>query len=327
MEILHIWDQCGFAKNITRLNLGSSIELSRVGRLPEYGYASQAISAFHSPVSSAYMEYLKWEVKRNIKRNVVFETHTPFFFELFPELAHRTIFHAHGSEIRRTDSSGLTIGQVNKTTKFGLQNSPLTFYSTPDLEPIIKEFTSNYQWVPHYAIPKISGQKIDDRIDLFFASSWDTWKGANQVLGLIELIHGKRSGLNSYGIHLGELAQSALELGVTLLPTMSRKNFNRKLESSKVIIGQGFGSIGASELESILIGKQFFSFRPDNYWMKAYAFDDSDFMPELDLLERLSRLLDGDIESNGAYVTKVLRTHSKENIVAILRKAYSRLSD
>lgn len=325
MEILHIWDQCGFAKNITRVNLDLSIQSSRVCRLPEYGYASRAISRFYSPVSGAYMEYLKWEVKRNVKRNVVFETHTPFFFELFPELAHRTIFHAHGTEIRRTDSNGLTIGQVNETTKFGLQNSPLTLYSTPDLEPIIKEFTSDYQWVPHYATTKISAQRIDARIDLFFASSWDTWKGANQVLALIEQIQMKRRGLNSYGIHLGELAPSALELGVTLLPTMSRKNFNRKIESAKVIIGQGFGFIGASELESILIGKQFFSFRPDDYWMKAYTFDDSDFMPELDSLERMSRLLDGNLESKSGYVTKVLRTHSKENIVAILRKAYSRL--
>ena len=59
---MHIWDQCGFAKNINRLNLGPNIQLSRLGRLPEYGYASRTLSALRSPVTGAYMEYLKFEV-------------------------------------------------------------------------------------------------------------------------------------------------------------------------------------------------------------------------------------------------------------------------
>jgi hypothetical protein len=325
MEIMHIWDQCGFAKNISRIDLGSNIQLSRLGRLPEYGYASRAISAFHSPLTATYMEYLKFEVKRNKKRNVIFETHTPFFFEIFPEIVHRTIFHAHGSEIRRTDSNGSTIAQINETTKFGLENSPLTFYSTPDLQLPISEFSSNYKWVPHFVAPQLSRPADNAHIDLFFASSWDTWKGANQVLELLKRIRQSRGGLKVQGIRLGELAPAALELGVQLLPTMTRKNFNRKLASAKVIVGQGFGIIGASELEAIWIGNRFFPFRPDDSLMQAYGFEDSDFIPDLDLQERLSRLLDGDTKLNSAYVTKVLRAHSSENIGAILSESYSKL--
>jgi hypothetical protein len=106
---------------------------------------------------------------------------------------------------------------------------------------------------------------------------------------------------------------------------MTRKNFNRKLASAKVIVGQGFGLIGASELEAIWIGNRFFPFRPDDSFMQAYGFEDSDFMPDLEMQERLSRLLDEDTKSNSTYVTKVLRAHSSENIGAILSESYSKL--
>jgi hypothetical protein len=325
MEIMHIWDQCGFAKNISRLNLGPSIRLSRLVRLPEYGVASRAVSAVRLPLSGAYMEYLKYEVKRNIKRNVIFETHTPFFFELFPEMVHRTIFHAHGSEIRITDSNGSTISQIDETTRFGLENSPLTLFSTPDLESPISEFSSSYKWVPHFAISRISKPVENSQIDLFFASSWNTWKGANQVLELLKQIQQRRRDLRAQGVLLGELAPDAAELGVELLPTMSRKSFNRKLAGAKVVIGQGFGIIGASELEAILMGVQFFPFKPDASWMQAYGFEDSDFMPNLELQERLGRQLDGNSKSESSYATKVLQTHSSQNIVAILNESYASL--
>ena len=323
MEIMHIWDQCGFAKNIARLDLGPKIQLSRVGRLPEYGYASRAVSTLRLPLTGAFMEYLKWEVKRNIKRNVIFETHTPFFFELFPELASRTIFHAHGSEIRRTDSTGLNIDQVNLTTKFGLENALRVFFSTPDLQPIIDKYSSNSLWVPHFASPRIPVNELASSVDIFFASSWDTWKGARLVLKLIGEIRETTDGLSIAGINLGELAPLASSYGVELLPTMDRVTFNRKLGEAKVVIGQGFGMIGASDLEAILVGNQFFSFKPDSSWFNAYGFEDSDFMPQLDLVDRLSGLVNGSIQSRGTYMAKIKRTHSAENISSILQKAYS----
>ena len=90
--------------------------------------------------------------------------------------------------------------------------------------------------MPHFATLKNLRLTYTAQIDLFFASSWDIWKGAKQVLELLRQIRHGISGSKFQGILLGGLAQSALELGVIFVPTTTRRNFNRKLTSAKVII-------------------------------------------------------------------------------------------
>jgi hypothetical protein len=243
---------------------------------------------------------------------------------LFPELANRTIFHAHGSEIRETVIGGKHIETVNELTRFALSESLATFYSTPELGPIVGKYAKSNFWTPH-VVSLVSDENTVSlkENDLFIPSSWDTWKGSQEVLAVIRKLLSLNPKLRIIGMDFGGQKELAARLGVELLGTRSRAKFHDLIRSSNVVVGHGYGVLGATDLEAIYLGSAYFPFSPSIEWFEAYDFQPTDF-PDINvLLEELQIMRHYLNSSLAGFRDKVKAVHNHSAIESRLKNAYS----
>jgi hypothetical protein len=88
------------------------------------------------------------------------------------------------------------------------------------------------------------------------------------------------------------------------------------------VIGQGYGMLGATDLESIYLGSLYFPFLPSNEWMEAYNFETSDFPKAQTLVDHLqfeAHYLN-DLLAN--FRIKVKGVHDHSSIESRLKSAY-----
>lgn len=323
MRIVHVWDQCNYAFNVTtKLKVGG-VQFSQLRRLPEFGIASRYFGNSSRVASYAYHKWLVASVTKLRRSNCIFEVHTPYFYSIFPELAHRTIFHAHGSEIRETVAGGEHIETVDELTKYALEESTATFFSTPELGPFVRKYSNNSFWAPHVVDVGLSASGVHKKkSDFIIPSSWDIWKGSQEVITVIRNLLSANPSLRFVGMDFGSQRGVAAALGVELLTTRSRRNFHDLIRSSKIVIGHGYGILGATDLESIYLGSSYFPFLPSDDWMKAYGFEESDFPKVEALIDQLryEKVHLNDLLTN--FLSKVKNIHDHSSLENRLRSAY-----
>ncbi len=90
---------------------------------------------------------------------------------------------------------------------------------------------------------------------VFFPSRWDESKGGQDLLNLAaEVTAAVGKDAEVVGIDWGDRAVEAAELGVTLLPRMSRQRYVAELARAHVAVAQTRGILAVSELQAMAIG-------------------------------------------------------------------------
>ena len=327
MKVVHLWDQANFVKNLMNLPNVNSFELEHFPKLPDFGLPSKLIRGSGRLAPFIYSRLLDTYISAKSRESVYFEFHSAPLLEKHANLVSRSIFHIHGSEVRRINEGGQIEDTTSEFTRYALQNAPLVFYSTPELIEVIEKYSKRAVWMPHISNlcePSFPGLVSDKKtFDLIIPSSFEIWKGATRVLDFIKDVRKSIPTLKVAGLNLGSERDAARQLEVTLFSVSTQKNYHRLLRSSDVAIGQGFGVISAADIESVQLGLRFFPIASNRYSDIAYGFEPDDFAPKQEISPRIvSHILNKESRNSG-FEAKVLAAHDSRSIIARMAKAYS----
>lgn len=342
MKILHLWDQCNYVRNMKNYKL-DGISFGHFPKFSEYGLMellmernyeyltsmSQKIPSknYTSAINrlrlrSIYVDLQTKYINYNSKKNVMFEVHDFQILERFPELAHRFIFHVHGSELRKISHNGEIVEIANEVTKFGLSNSALTLYSTPDLSDIVRKYSMNAAWIPHplknITIGKTQKNK---RPYIYFPNSWDMGKGAASIIELMANYRNRNSerNLQLVGLNFGEYRNEAKKFLDIVLEPANRKKHLQRISNAHAVVGQGLGFFGVSDIESMLINQNFHFLRIDGSYIEAYGLEISKKSSfDVDLNRNPS-------EESRVIANRITETHKLREVSSRLQKAYKTL--
>lgn len=178
----------------------------------------------------------------------------------------RTSFylHLHGSDLRKA----IHIPITGYFIKLGIKKAEKVFYSTPDLEKLIKPLRSDALFFPNPLeiekfVPK-QKTSASTAIDIFSISKIDKNKGIEVILSSIEnLIEDDRvSSVLMFGIgndveNFSEIIDHLRSINkVKIIDQVPHKEMVKLINGAKIILGQmSLGSIGCSELEAMACAK------------------------------------------------------------------------
>ena len=170
----------------------------------------------------------------------------------------RYVVHCHGTDVRTAQYRYPDGGIIRKS----LREAEFVFYATPDLAEHVLPYRGDAELLPvpirTDLLPRWTGAEVRGRPRIAFAARWGEEKNATAMLecaaGLIAVL-GDRAEIA--GLDWGGRAAEAAQLGVRLYPRMDHPGYLRWLADSLVVIGQGTGSLGASELEAMGTGVPF----------------------------------------------------------------------
>jgi hypothetical protein len=305
----------------------SLFELEYFPKLPWVGFGSKIIEGSGRIIPFAYSRVLDDFITKKSKSTSYFEFHSAPLLERHSNLLSRSIFHIHGSEVRRINEHGQIENATSEFTRYALQNAPLVFYSTPELIEVIGKYTKRAVWMPHITnLKELSSSSLRANyrtFDLVFPSSFEIWKGSEKVLDIIKRARQSIPNLKIAGIDLGSQKELARQLGINLYSVSIQKKYHRLLNSADVAIGQGFGLIGAADIESVQLGLRFFPISSNLYYDSAYGFEPSDFTPKDEVSSMfVSHITDKDRRYSG-FENKVLAAHDPKSIITRMWNAYN----
>lgn len=342
MRIVHLWDQCGYVPIVKNINIESYIFKSFF-KFKEYGVIEKLSNKTNNQpltnlqtrsvksnlvkkrleINRLYLDAQTAFIKREMRSNSYFEIHDWQLVERFPNLVSRFIFHAHGSEIRRIERGPVIVDTVNEITEYGLRNSALSLYSTPDLEIIVKKYSKNFYWAPHPILPPKKIKTRNEKKDyVFFQNSWDTGKGAKELLDKISEIKG-RSYLPKnklIGLEFGEFVSRAKEIMDGLIAPASHKAHIRRIQNANGVVSQGYGYFGVSDLEGMNNNENFFVCAVPQVVAEHYGCEPSTN------LDQLEDFLNHPNSNRKNIVKIVLDTHSINSVSNKLKIAYASLN-
>lgn len=167
----------------------------------------------------------------------------------------QVVLHLHGTDVR-SDMQSPILGPV---VRHSIKSADVVLYSTPDLEPAVKQLRPDALWFPaplppaaSHRLPRAQGQSTR----IFFASRWDDSKGAPELLQLAKTLQEHHPALALIGLNWGTHAEAARDIGITLLPHMSTEDFRQEIANADIVVGQlAFGALGLSDLEAMAQGR------------------------------------------------------------------------
>ena len=326
MRIVHLWDQANFVKNLMNLPQVTAFELDHFPKLPDFGLQSKLVRSSGRLVPFIYSRMLDNFILAKSREAVYFEFHSAPLLERHANLVPRSIFHVHGSEVRSTNKSGQIEDATSEFTRYALRNAPLVFYSTPELIEIIGKYSSRAIWMPHITNLQKSNSSglatITKAYDLVIPSSFEIWKGSEKILDIVKGIRESLPSIKIVGINLGSERESARQLAVDLFSVSVQKKYHQLLLSADAAVGQGFGAIGAADVESVQLGLRFFPVASNHYSNDAYGFEPDDFAPQEELISRLlSHILEKESRFS-RFEGKVLDAHDSKSVISKMSKAY-----
>lgn len=245
------------------------------------------------------------------------------------------ILHLHGSDVRTFDPDMRGVANNESGVAEAIRGAEVVLFSTPDLGPFIKSIRPDAMWLPNPAssahlmkLSKGTHPPKRDFADVFFPHPWTDVKGANSVLELAEAI--KCSGLQRVrlvGVASGDLQAQAKHHGFELLPLVSEKLHIKRMMHSKVVLGQGTGLLGVTDLQAVFSGSNLILFPLEHYTRRAYGYDlhDQPTPSKKDLLEgTLSALIGagGEFESR---LDRIRSSHLDSNVLRLLGKVYENI--
>lgn len=159
----------------------------------------------------------------------------------------------HGTDIRENYWQE----QHHATIKADIDGAGQVWYTTPDLREKAEQARSDAEYLPvPIAMEQLPAWAPAQKPRVFFTSRWDASKGgdawvqtaADVVAALAD------QDVDVVALDWGDRATEVAQLGVTLLPKMSKTQFLQEIARAHVAVGQVAGILAASELEAIGIG-------------------------------------------------------------------------
>jgi hypothetical protein len=261
-------------------------------------------------------------IRSNAKKNCYFEIHDSQLIERFPNLVERFIFHLHGSEIRSIGLDGEIIETTTELTKLGLLHSPLIFYSTPEMKKIVQKYSERTVWMP-FPINQLNLKQFNSSANsprsIFFPNAWDTGKGALKILEAISEIQikGTRLPYPLFGLNLGAHREVAIQMGIQLLDTVGNSKHLKRIRSSRGVVGQGYGILGVTDLEAMVLNRNYFKFSASDSWNATYEITEEERERELNSFLIEPSPMDEKTKS------QILRFHSFESVRLRLNRSYN----
>lgn len=161
--------------------------------------------------------------------------------------------HLHGTDIR----SRLYDPAFSHKVKNAVNNACTVLYATPDLAEHVHPLRDDAILIPVPvavneelgSIPQIL-HEFDSYV--FFTSRWEDVKGGAAQLNIASVIRkALPRNIGVVGLDWGPLSKQAQDIGVTLIPKLSHKDFSTVISIASVCIGQFSGVMGASELDAL----------------------------------------------------------------------------
>lgn len=320
MRIVHAHDQCAIAKNICRIGAENREFWIRVPRFPEYSPAPNILSQLYSAGAELFARGLAGFLGATLHIHgghlsaFCLRTKVPY------------ILHLHGSEIREIDGEGRHILSATEDTLRAIVRAKAVVYSTPDLSPFIGPIRNDARWLP-IPLDKSTVEAFGGKgefADIFFPHVWSSAKGVSKVA---ELIHSlgpyPENTMKLRGLALGDFQDLAISLGFKLVPPTSRENHIKRMLRSKIVLGQGSGGVGATDLEALVHRANYVFFPMESNALEHYGLDTaSQQSPTMEVtLDTVRSTLQGNYEIHLSH-QKILSAHSDQNIYNLLNEIY-----
>jgi hypothetical protein len=280
-----------------------------------------------------------WELARaiSVRFGLTPHIHGGHLHEFALGLDRPYVLHLHGSDIRRFNEVGHLVPALNDRTIEAISKACLVFYSTPDLGPFVKPVRPDAVWLPNPSGAPILRQANNLKsstspkfADIFFPHAWTNAKGASRVIQLIQELRtsGLIENLRLRGLRMGDYQSEAREAGFTLVKPVNRQSHVFRMRESGIVLGQGVGMIGVTDLQAIFSGSNYIPFPLEVETMKAYGYHTNN-QPSLSF-DHTTALIREAInnnfsERNPRFLQKVLEIHSSSRIATILDASYGRI--
>jgi len=323
LRVVHAHDQCGIAVNLCSIGAQKREFWLRVPRLPEYGSFPPLLTKSFGVGAELLARGLAALVGANLH---IHGGHLSAFC-LRTQIPY--ILHLHGSEIRQFSTGGAPFFSATKETEKAIGKAKAVIYSTPDLASFIKPIRGDATWLPialdNTHVGTLSKQV--DFADLFFPHVWTSAKGVGRLVDLVKSLQlSQKKPLKMVGIALGDHQETARQLGFQLVPPTSRIGHIQRMLDSRVVIGQGSGVPGATDLEAILHGANYVSFPMERNSLEHYGLDSKSQQTSSmnELLSLVRSALNNEFAQPATH-RKILLAHSDENIYGVLQGLYDSL--
>lgn len=162
------------------------------------------------------------------------------------------LLHFHGTDIRTQYYDPAR----RPALQWGADHAVTVLYSTPDLREHAESARSDAVYLPNPVdLEELPQWRPAGRPRIVFASRWHSSKGGQQQLELARVLRAAVGpDVELQGLDWGDRAPQAAELGVVLVPKMTKPEYLRWLASAHVVIGQSAGILAMSELQAMGIG-------------------------------------------------------------------------
>jgi len=264
MKILHVKDVAYVGKSlVSGLNkIGETAELYETIKYKKRNFPRIINRMIGSII--AFIELCRFSFYINLNHFDIVHVH--FGSVAYLALFNRIPFylHLHGTDLRK----GIHIPITGFYIKKGIKKAEKVFFSTPDLEELIKPLRPDAIFFPN---PIETDKFIPEKkasattlIDIFSISKIDKNKGVETILSSIEnlidddfvskvLMFGIGNESIKYAQELDNLRSSNK---MEIIGQVEHDKMVQLINNSKIILGQmNIGSIGCSELEAMACGK------------------------------------------------------------------------
>lgn len=325
MKFLHVNDAASVAKSLVKLRKFLGVRDFRAPIPPRL---------LKIPPAKYYWNISVWRIAYKISRffDFTLHIHGAHLSKFMLSLDRPFVLHIHGSDVRGFDEAGRTIAKVNQSTSEAILKASLVFYSTPDLSPHVREIRPDAIWLPN-PIPvrfknleQICKSPNESKFaDIFFPHAWNDSKGVDLILKLVKdlkRIGRLQSNLKIIGLAIGDRQLEAREAGFSLVAPVSESRHVNRMKNSRIVLGQGTGMIGITDLLGIASGANVILFPLESETVLAYGLSQN-LISYGDVLEEVTRALDGDnSQSLSQLKQQVIQKHSNDYVSLILRNSY-----
>lgn len=163
------------------------------------------------------------------------------------------ILHCHGSDVRDTNSF------TRPFIRNAIRNARHVFYSTPDLEPYVRRYREDCEFLPNpidtgHFRPEVPPS---ERSSVFICCALTDIKGAPRIYNACARLAATRPDIRITAIAGGPYTRQFEALpNVTLLPYQERRNLPGIINEHGVVLGWvKLGIAGMAELEAMACGR------------------------------------------------------------------------
>lgn len=241
----------------------------------------------------------------------------------FPVPRRPYFLHLHGTDIREQWAAPATHDLIQQA----IDEAEGVYYTNLDTAEAAQKARVDAQYLPPVldlaSLPTWQPTADGQPTRIVFPSRWAPDKNVDLVLEVARLLRAALPAANLMGIDWGPAARAASDLGVQLVPKMSRQQYLQFLAEADLVVGQATGMVGISELEAMSIGPTLAM--PG----EVYRYPDGSFPPALcgtpaELVQQLVAAASAPQESSTrlAARTWVANHHVAPPFIAQLQAAY-----